>query len=184
MFYSTHTVKNSPELESLAYCCAIQDSETLDSIKQQLNDDDITSAIFDTSNGDYDNLHINYGYPSFRHHDTWHKVECYHSARAYLADVLPHGSGIDSDWYITIKGDKIIASNSYHVMCNGYYVQWVNFKVTLKEIKNKTLDSNFKVISVTLPDDRKVMLTDDDGLEYNDISSIRDYLRDSINEVY
>jgi hypothetical protein len=72
--YTLTEVPMTDEHDSLSYCNTIQDSETLDIIREMLHDDDITAAIFDTSNGDYDNLHIGYGSPSFRKRDNMWKV--------------------------------------------------------------------------------------------------------------
>ena len=56
-----------------------------------------------------------------------------------LRGTLPHGSGIDCDWEIDDKGDKLIASNSYHCMDDvGFYDGWADF--TLHIPKSKPLD--------------------------------------------
>ncbi len=49
--------------------------------------------------------------------------------------LLPHGSGIDSDWYQLDTDPKkcLKFSNSYHVMNeNGYYDGWIDFTATIK----------------------------------------------------
>ncbi len=56
---------------------------------------------------------------------------------AKLADCLPHGSGIDSDWHIKVKrtGD-VVVSGEYHAMNGaGYYDGWRNFHFTLERCK-------------------------------------------------
>jgi hypothetical protein len=63
------------EMSTMAFCCSIQDTESLEAIQEMLGDDTITAAQFITENGDYDNLHIRFGYPSFRHSVNWLKVE-------------------------------------------------------------------------------------------------------------
>ena len=61
--------------ETLAFCCEIQDIESLDMIREQLNNQDITGAMFLTENGDImDQLHVRYGYPTFRYSKQWYKV--------------------------------------------------------------------------------------------------------------
>lgn len=72
--YTLTEVTMSEEHESYAYCSNTQDSATLDEIQNLMHDYDITSAIFITENGDYDNLHVQYGYPSFRAHKTMFSV--------------------------------------------------------------------------------------------------------------
>ena len=50
----------------------------------------------------------------------------------YVTDVLPHGSGINCDWSLEMKRDRLIASNSYHVMNeNGYYVGYADFSLAM-----------------------------------------------------
>ena len=59
-----------------------------------------------------------------------------------LEEILPHGSGIDSDWYFEEKENKIIASCSYHCMDDvGYYDGWVDFSLTIP----KNNPENFKL---------------------------------------
>lgn len=59
----------------LAFSCPIQDSESLDAIQEMLNDNEITSASFETWQGDYAPLFVRYLYPSFRYDDNaWYKV--------------------------------------------------------------------------------------------------------------
>lgn len=50
-----------------------------------------------------------------------------------LIYILPHGSGIDSDWNIEfLKNSNIVCHNSYHCMNNnGYYDGWIDFRVKL-----------------------------------------------------
>jgi len=50
-----------------------------------------------------------------------------------LLDALPHGCGIDYDWVFEILPNKIICSNSYHVMNDGgYYDGFIDFVVVIK----------------------------------------------------
>ncbi len=56
-----------------------------------------------------------------------------------IAEALPHGSGIDSDWHIEEKGNKIYAYNSYHCMDEcGMYCGWQDFYVVIPitDLKN------------------------------------------------
>ena len=49
-----------------------------------------------------------------------------------LANLLPHGSGIDGDWLIVKIGNKLYAYNSYHIMNDyGFYVGWQDFYVVM-----------------------------------------------------
>lgn len=59
-----------------------------------------------------------------------------------VVEMLPHGSGIDSDWYVDTCWDKRwIFCNSYHYMnCDGYYDGWVPFKVTLSVSKGRYME--------------------------------------------
>jgi hypothetical protein len=54
---------------------------------------------------------------------------------------LPHGSGIDATYTIEENKtkDKYIIYNSYHVMNDmGYYICWIDFKLSIP--KNKPID--------------------------------------------
>jgi len=44
---------------------------------------------------------------------------------------LPHGSGIDADWYCEKQQNgKVVCYNSYHIMDeNGFYRAWADFSV-------------------------------------------------------
>ncbi|MEM2002912.1 MAG: hypothetical protein QXT77_09730 [Candidatus Methanomethylicaceae archaeon] len=49
-----------------------------------------------------------------------------------LLDSLPHGAGIDSDYYIEYneKKDKLAIISQYHLMNQyGFYTRWVRFEV-------------------------------------------------------
>lgn len=74
-----------------------------------------------------------------------------------LGNFLPHGSGIDGDWDVTISPEdtdfdgrvyRVVCSNSYHGMANGMYAGWLDFMVTfdlddeldiITELHNKQL---------------------------------------------
>lgn len=51
----------------------------------------------------------------------------------HLEKILPHGSGIDSDWnFDTLKNGKVIVSNSFHCMNeNGYYCGYADFSIAI-----------------------------------------------------
>lgn len=50
-----------------------------------------------------------------------------------IPNALPHGSGINADWYIEYKHGYIKCTNSFHCMNeNGYYDGWQDFSVILK----------------------------------------------------
>jgi hypothetical protein len=81
-----------------------------------------------------------------------------------LASALPHGSGIDGDWYIEEKGDKIIATNSYHAMDEyGGYIGWQDFKL---------------IISKKDPENFKLQFTGDRYIIRKD-PQLRNYLEDT-----
>lgn len=51
-----------------------------------------------------------------------------------IVNLLPHGSGFDSDWQIDFDNENypqsIILSNGYHAMDgNGFYSGWLNFDI-------------------------------------------------------
>lgn len=51
-----------------------------------------------------------------------------------LANILPHGSGIDGNWTISVKrnGD-VTVYGEYHAMNdNGFYDGWLNFRFSLR----------------------------------------------------
>jgi hypothetical protein len=54
-----------------------------------------------------------------------------------LADKLPHGSGIDDDWYVTIcKNGNLLVSSSFHEMDEwGGYCGWRNFSFRIYRAK-------------------------------------------------
>ena len=49
--------------------------------------------------------------------------------------LLPHGSGLDNEWYIDFDkshGERIVLLSSYHAMDdNGMYDRWINFNVVI-----------------------------------------------------
>jgi hypothetical protein len=47
-----------------------------------------------------------------------------------IVDALPHGSGIDADWQVSVTKRSIRLSNSFHAMDdNGFYDGWADFTV-------------------------------------------------------
>ena len=53
-----------------------------------------------------------------------------------LADALPHGSGYDADWYVTLTRDGITLNTEWHSMTeHGYYSGYWPVRVTLKRSK-------------------------------------------------
>jgi len=86
----------------------------------------------------------------------------------YLNEVLPHGSGIDSNWDFDYqKNGKVLAMNSYHCMDeNGYYYGWADFTIKFdmfKDLRAFKLEFNGKRSSYL-----------------NDKHMLRDYLEDTI----
>jgi len=66
-----------------------------------------------------------------------------------LEDYLPHGSGIDTDWYLERQDDIILASNSYHAMDEyGGYDSWWDFTVELT-----ITDGKVEIGEITFDDD-------------------------------
>ena len=54
-----------------------------------------------------------------------------------LADVLPHGSGINGDWHIAVKrnGDIQVFGEYHQMNGDGCYCGWVTFKFSIKWCK-------------------------------------------------
>ena len=50
-----------------------------------------------------------------------------------LADLLPHGAGIDSDWTIEETPVGYECFNSYHAANESGYIGWVDFSVSYDE---------------------------------------------------
>lgn len=195
MRYATTLVNTNDHLDSLAYCNLIQDHESLEAIQEMLNDADITAAIFDTSNGDYDDLHIQYGQPSFQSHKVWNKVIAYVSTDKYLKDMLPHGSGINDNWsigytdiskqglnfYNAEKSRKIIAYNKFDIEEYGMHQGTVDFKVYITMMKESELNANYRIDKITFPYNRKFKVVTDYGT-VNVLPTLRDSLYDMIGE--
>ena len=56
-----------------------------------------------------------------------------------LPEILPHGSGIDSDWVIEGHAHHITCRNSFHCMSeDGIYEGWQDFSIILKKGIAKT----------------------------------------------
>ena len=50
---------------------------------------------------------------------------------------IPHGSGIDYLWRMTLKNDKLTLTNAWHYMNdNGYYMCSIPFSITLNLTHN------------------------------------------------
>ena len=48
-----------------------------------------------------------------------------------IISILPHGSGIDYDWTIERRGNKVVCNNAYHrIDENGFYDGIFPFSVT------------------------------------------------------
>lgn len=65
-----------------------------------------------------------------RNNEVWYKR---HSKTIYkLLDLLPHGSGLDGQYKLDVKNEKILLYMDYHAMDdNGYYDGWIHFTVTI-----------------------------------------------------
>lgn len=62
-----------------------------------------------------------------------------------IAQKLPHGSGIDGDWTIEEKGNKIYAYNSYHCMDEyGGYCGWQDFYIVMTKNNPKNFKLHFQ----------------------------------------
>jgi len=82
-----------------------------------------------------------------------------------IINQLPHGSGIDSDWYISFNPDAMTCENSFHILNeNGFYDGWVDFKVSIFWIKGK-----YDIESLEI-----------DFFQHDDVSMLSDYLSDTI----
>lgn len=83
-----------------------------------------------------------------------------------LIDLLPHGSGINADWYVTEKPDRWVASNSYHAMDEyGGYDGWADFTLNIP----KSDPSGFKL-----------QFNGKTAAYLNSKYGLRDYLEDTI----
>lgn len=83
-----------------------------------------------------------------------------------IIEALPHGSGIDSDWWIEFNSRKhLVCSNSYHCMDeNGMYNGWADF---------------YLVIDLKHPENFKLHFSGRDGQYRNRKYMLRDYLEDT-----
>jgi len=73
-----------------------------------------------------------------------------------LFDEIPHGSGLDGDHIISKKGSSWIVDSGFHPMDeNGFYREWIDFKLTIPtnnpmeftiKFKNKKLAEKFGLI--------------------------------------
>lgn len=54
-----------------------------------------------------------------------------------LAECLPHGSGIDGSWYLTVRRNGDVGvMGEYHTMNDmGYYTGWINFRFALSKCR-------------------------------------------------
>lgn len=53
-----------------------------------------------------------------------------------LADSLPHGSGIDGDWHVTVlRNGDVRVDGEYHAMNDGYYDGWRSFKFFIRKAR-------------------------------------------------
>jgi len=64
------------------------------------------------------------------------------------ADDLPHGSGIDADYCIEYKKNRIVVYNSYHYMNEmGFYMGWIDFKLSIPRDKPRDFKLSFQTNS-------------------------------------
>jgi hypothetical protein len=97
-----------------------------------------------------------------------------------LAELLPHGSGIDSDWTIHIqKNGKVRCTSYYHKMNDGgYYVGWVKFSFKVYQTTKSILHP--------LSGDRFQILHHRGDVVMSDVAcrdvDLRNYLDDTIRE--
>ena len=56
-----------------------------------------------------------------------------------LADALPHGSGIDGDWSVTVcRNGDVTVYGEYHAMSESGYCGWRNFRFGIRRaVRNK-----------------------------------------------
>lgn len=103
--------------------------------------------------------------------------------KAELLKVLPHGSGIDSDWKFSEfpmgSPDTIECYNSYHVLDgSGYYAGWIDFTVTLN-LLSLTFDVKVNQEHVGLIE-QSYSVDDDEDSEYDNHCPYLDDLEDYI----
>lgn len=60
-----------------AWCCLIQDYEGLEALREHLGEDfeDITAASFETETGDYENIWVTWGQPSYASDNFYYPVD-------------------------------------------------------------------------------------------------------------
>lgn len=50
-----------------------------------------------------------------------------------LLAMLPHGSGLDGEYKLSVQKEKIVITMQYHAMDeNGFYDGWIDFTMTIK----------------------------------------------------
>jgi len=84
-----------------------------------------------------------------------------------VIEALPHGSGIDGDWYCERQQNgKVVCYNSYHVMDEwGSYRAWADFSIRF------TSDA---------PQDFRLMFHGKRSQYLNQHYQLRDYMEDTI----
>jgi hypothetical protein len=74
---AANTVALEHNTWGLAFVCEMDDFETIEELRQMLDDENVTAAQFETWTGEYTNIFVRYGYPSCRSDidGGWFKVE-------------------------------------------------------------------------------------------------------------
>lgn len=65
------------EISKTAWCCLIQDFEGLQSLREHLGEgfEHITATTFETETGDYENIWVTWGSPSYASDNWYYPVE-------------------------------------------------------------------------------------------------------------
>lgn len=109
-------------------------------------------------------------------------------AEGELKNILPHGSGIDYEWEFAVNGDKVIASNGWHLMdAFGMYIGGLPFEVVITN-RGEIEDIRFTDDAQKLADTElgvEVALDSCFGEDRDETSLLeKDEIVDGINECY
>jgi hypothetical protein len=107
-----------------------------------------------------------------------------------LIDILPHGSGIDSDWeVISADSRAVVLGNSWHYMSqNGYYLGYIDFELTIKS--NGSFDVEWRdsirdIARSSLGKDIAEDVNDGEPVSRSEVQDLIEYeLNDILDHIY
>ncbi len=95
-----------------------------------------------------------------------------------LEAILPHGSGINSDWNIKDKGQYFKCENSFHCMDDfGYYVGYSDFSIIIDK-KLELINSGFPKERQFWSINSRLHFHGQSSKNLNNKYMLRDYLED------